>query len=278
MQININDRKTEFLFESDAEKAILREAARKKKPKLYKKIILNTFIITILLSLPTITFFNYKSNELSKLKANIKAPKNTSEVEKMNSFSDKLKEYNNYYNDKYSILVNKANLIDETVISEYKIVDVTDNLYSDIKLEEETYKNYLELKENIKQRGYYINIRSGFRTFKESNNIYNSYKIEKGNDYAEKYVAKQGASEHNIGLCFDFIISKDKNALSTNYDSDEYFYLENIAYLYGFIIRYPKDKEKITGYNYEPWHLRYVGKDLAKYLKKNNLALEEYYK
>ena len=115
MQININDRKTEFLFESDAEKAILREAARKKKPKLYKRIILNTLIISAILSIPTITFFNYKSNELSKLSANIKAPKKTSEVEKMNSFSDKLKEYNNYYNDKYSILVNKANLIDETV-------------------------------------------------------------------------------------------------------------------------------------------------------------------
>ena len=174
MQININDRETEFLFESDAEKAILREAARKKKPKLYKKIILNTFIISVILTLPTITFFNYKSNELSKLSANIKAPKKTSEVEKLNSFSNKLKEYDNYYNNKYAILVNKANLVDEAIISEYKIVDVTDNLYSDIKLEEETYKNYLELKENIKQRGYYINIRSGFRTFKESNDIYKS--------------------------------------------------------------------------------------------------------
>ena len=56
VQININDRETEFLFESDAEKAILREAARKKKPKLYKKIILNTFIISVILTLPTIAF------------------------------------------------------------------------------------------------------------------------------------------------------------------------------------------------------------------------------
>ena len=86
-----------------------------------------------------------------------------------------------------------------------------------------------------------------------------------------------GTSEHNTGLAFDFIITNNKNSLKTNYDSDEYFYLENIAYLYGFIIRYPKDKEEITGYNYEPWHLRYVGQELAKYLKKNNLTLEEYY-
>ena len=75
----------------------------------------------------------------------------------------------------------------------------------------------------------------------------------------------------------DIVISTDSKSITNNYDSDEYFYLENIAYLYGFIIRYPKDKEEVTGYSYEPWHLRYVGKDLAKYLKKNNLTLEEYY-
>ena len=146
-----------------------------------------------------------------------------------------------------------------------------------ILLEEETYNNYLKLKENLLQRGYYININSGYRTFNESKNIYNSYAIEKGESYAEKYVAKPGTSEHNTGLAFDFSISNKKNSYKTNYDSDEYFYLENIAYLYGFIIRYPKGKEKITGYSYEPWHLRYVGKELAKYLKKNNLTLEEYY-
>ena len=63
MQININDRKTEFLFESDAEKAILREAARKKKPKLYKRIILNTLIISAILTIPTITFLT--TNQMS---------------------------------------------------------------------------------------------------------------------------------------------------------------------------------------------------------------------
>ena len=124
---------------------------------------------------------------------------------------------------------------------------------------------------------YYINIISGYRTFNESQKIYNSYAKSMGEGYAEKYVAKPGTSEHNAGIAFDFIISSNKSSLKTNYDSDEYFYLENIAYLYGFIIRYPKDKEQITGYSYEPWHLRYVGENLAKYLKKNNLTLEEYY-
>ena len=152
-----------------------------------------------------------------------------------------------------------------------------DNAIEGIKLEEQTYKSYLKLKQNLLERGYYINIRSGYRSFNESEEVYNYYKIENGIDYAEKYVAKPGVSEHNAGLSFDFIISQDKTSLKTNYQSDEYKYLENVAYLYGFIIRYPKDKENITGYSYEPWHLRYVGNELAKYLTKNNLTLEEYY-
>ena len=65
--------------------------------------------------------------------------------------------------------------------------------------------------------------------------------------------------------------------IKNNYDSEEYLYLKNIAYLYGFIIRYPKDKDRVTGYYYKPDHLRFVGKDVAKYLTKNNLTLEEYY-
>ena len=182
------------------------------------------------------------------------------------------------HNNKYEIIINKANIIDEQVVSKYNMVDVEDNLYNNIKLEEETYNNYLKLKENLLQKGYYINIRSGFRTFNDSKNLYNYYSSKKGKAYAEKYVATAGTSEHNVGLAFDFIISTNKNSYVMDYDSDEYFYLENICYLYGFIIRYPRDKEQITGYSYEPWHLRYVGNDLAKYLKKNNLTLEEYYK
>ena len=175
------------------------------------------------------------------------------------------------------MLINKANPVSEDIASLYKQVHVTDNVYDGIKLEENTYKNYLKLKKAIEDKGYFLNIKSGFRLFEESQNIYNSYANEKGEEYARSYVAAPGSSEHNTGLAIDIIISNEENTLKTNYQSDEYKYLENIAYLYGFIIRYPKDKEKITGYSYEPWHLRYVGKELAKYLTKNNLTLEEYY-
>lgn len=274
---DLNESKTEFLFESDAEKAAINEAMRK-KPKVYKKIIRNGLLLSVFL-LTTVYVINTKQTaEIYKLKASaIEKENNLRLDEKMNSSSNKLIYVNNLSNNKYEIIINKANAVSQDIIKEYTIVDVYDNAIKGIKLEEETYLNYLKLKNNLLERGYYINIRNGFRTFNDSNNIYNSYVREKGLNYAKKYVAKSGTSEHNTGLAFDFIITNNKNSLKTNYESDEYFYLENIAYLYGFIIRYPKDKEEITGYNYEPWHLRYVGQELAKYLKKNNLTLEEYY-
>lgn len=276
---NLNECKTEFLFESDAEKVVLKEASKPKKPKIYKKIILNTFIICFFITGMSLVLNHYQANETSKIIASLGQISNSNRLdERLNTSSNTLNVVDNNYNDKYEVIINKANPISEEIVQNYTIVSVEDNIYNGIKLEEETYRNYLKLKENLKERGYYINIRSGFRTFNESKIIYNSYEKEKGSSYAEKYVAKPGTSEHNTGLAFDFIISSNKNAYKTDYESDEYFYLENIAYLYGFIIRYPKGKEEVTGYNYEPWHLRYVGADLAKYLKKNNLTLEEYYK
>lgn len=274
---DLNESKTEFLFESDAEKAAINEAMRK-KPKVYKKIIRNGLLLSVFLLTIVYVINTKQTAEIYKLKASaIEKENNLRLDEKMNSSSNKLIYVNNLSNNKYEIIINKANAVSQDIIKEYTIVDVYDNAIKGIKLEEETYLNYLKLKNNLLERGYYINIRNGFRTFNDSNNIYNSYVKEKGLNYAKKYVAKPGTSEHNTGLAFDFIITNNKNSLKTNYESDEYFYLENIAYLYGFIIRYPKDKEEITGYNYEPWHLRYVGQELAKYLKKNNLTLEEYY-
>ncbi len=270
--------KTEFLFESDAEKVALKEAAKPKKTKIYKKIIINTIIICFFMTTMAITLNYYETGEINKINASLgKINGSKAPSEKLNDASNNLKTITNNYEDKHTIIINKANPISEDLVKNYTLVTVEDNMYNGIKLEKETYENYLRLKENLLERGYYINIRSGFRTFNDSQVIYNNYALEKGSAYADKYAATPGTSEHNTGLAFDFIISSNKSATKTNYESDEYFYLENIAYLYGFIIRYPKDKEVITGYNYEPWHLRYVGEELAKYLTKNNLTLEEFY-
>ena len=92
-------------------------------------------------------------------------------------------------------------------------------------------------------------------------------------------MAIPGSSEHQTGLAFDvaFIRNNEYSLIALETDPEIKWLLKN-AYKYGFILRYPKDKENITGYSYEPWHYRFVGIKLAKMLYKNNLTLEEYYK
>lgn len=265
--------KTEFLFESDAEKVILKEAAKKKKPSMQKKITTWSIIIITFITILFFVLSKYKNKEINEIKGLVANSKSEYiNIEVLNKYSNNLKEYNRYKeNNKYLILVNKANKVDEFIISNYTLVNVKNNLYNGIKLEEKTYSNFIKLKNNLLKRGYYINITSGFRTLDESNLLFNSNKAR------YKYLEMPGESEHNTGLALDFTIAKSNKRIKNNYDSEEYLYLKNIAYLYGFIIRYPKDKDKVTGYYYKPDHLRFVGKDVAKYLTKNNLTLEEYY-
>ncbi|HEX3022070.1 MAG TPA: D-alanyl-D-alanine carboxypeptidase family protein [Lachnospiraceae bacterium] len=119
---------------------------------------------------------------------------------------------------------------------------------------------------------------SGYRSYKRQEQIYNKNIATKGALYTNRYSAKPGFSEHQTGL------SIDVSAKSIAFRLDESFastpegkWLENHAYEYGFIIRYPKDKSDITGYSYEPWHIRYVGKELAEYIYTNKLTLEEFF-
>ena len=138
---DLNESKTEFLFESDAEKAAINEAMRK-KPKVYKKIIRNGLLLSVFL-LTTVYVINTKQTaEIYKLKASA-IENNLRLDEKMNSSSNKLIYVNNLSNNKYEIIINKANSVSQDIIKEYTIVDVYDNAIKGIKLEEETYLNYL---------------------------------------------------------------------------------------------------------------------------------------
>lgn len=129
------------------------------------------------------------------------------------------------------------------------------------------------LKEDIHLYGI-----SFFRPYFRQASIYKDTVAIKGEDYAALHVAKPGFSEHQSGLSAD-ISSKSVNLLlTTKFDqTDEGRWLFNNAHKFGFIIRYPKDKDVITGYSYEPWHIRYVGKCVATDIFKNNLTLEEWY-
>ena len=115
---------------------------------------------------------------------------------------------------------------------------------------------------------YNLYIYSGYRSYERQQEIYSS-------SQNTNYVARAGHSEHQTGLVLD--VSTITHGLTDNFQySMEYQVLKDNCMNYGFIIRYPEYKENITGYYFEPWHLRYVGKPTSTYIYQNNITLEEY--
>lgn len=126
-------------------------------------------------------------------------------------------------------------------------------------------------KDNI----YLIGI-SGYRSYDYQTTVYNNSLSTNGTEHTSKYVAKPGHSEHQTGLVMD-VLSTEYDSLDSGFENTASFrWLYNNMSNYGFILRYPKGKENVTGYQYEPWHLRYVGKDAAKEIMEKQLTLEEY--
>ena len=122
-----------------------------------------------------------------------------------------------------------------------------------------------------------INVISGHRSVENQQEIYSQKVRLYGKAYAKKYVQAPGFSEHHTGLCVDLSIFNSDNGSSEDFDgTGKYEWFSKNAWKYGFVVRYPKDKEKITKIGYEPWHFRYVGVPHAYYMTKNNLCLEEY--
>lgn len=119
--------------------------------------------------------------------------------------------------------------------------------------------------------GYSIPLLSGYRSHQKQIELYNRYVARDGKDAADTYSARPGHSEHETGLTFD-IGSVDDNYGNTSAGK----WLAEHCHEYGFIIRYPKGKESITKYQYEPWHVRYVGVKAAEEIHNKNITLEEY--
>lgn len=133
---------------------------------------------------------------------------------------------------------------------------------------------FLSLSSDAKAIGLNIYASSGYRSYSNQKYIYENYVSMDGKENADRYSARAGYSEHQTGLAIDV------NTIDMTFDNtSESVWLRENAYKYGFIIRYPKGKEEITGYMYEPWHIRYVGKELSNKLYKDGsyITLEEYY-
>ncbi|MGM7684726.1 M15 family metallopeptidase [Cytobacillus sp. Hm23] len=116
---------------------------------------------------------------------------------------------------------------------------------------------------------------SGYRSFERQNELFTAEVAKYGKEKASQAVAVPGHSEHQTGLTMDISSQSVNFLLTTDFaDTIEGQWVENNAHLFGFIVRYPKDQVDITGYQYEPWHIRYVGKDVAKVLYDNNIILD----
>ena len=136
------------------------------------------------------------------------------------------------------------------------------------------YEAFNKMKADATAVGLNIYIASGYRPYVGQESIYNRYIKRDGKEAADTYSARPGYSEHQTSYSFDL------NSITDSFiNTKEGKWVNENAYLYGFIIRFPKGKDSITGYKYEPWHLRYVGYDLAKKLYNNGdwLSLEEYF-
>ena len=146
-------------------------------------------------------------------------------------------------------------------------------------MRKESAKALEELFSAAEKKGHTLYAISGFRTYEMQKRIHDNNIAQYGSDEtAEYYSAKAGESEHQLGTTMDVSTKQMGYALNQSFGKTSTGkWLKKNCHKYGFIIRYPKGKENITGYSYEPWHLRYVGKTLAGHLYKKRMTLEEYF-
>ena len=176
----------------------------------------------------------------------------------------------------YLLLVNRDNLLDKTFIPD-ELVNSKSKYKDHILVNKMALNGFIKMKKDAKKLGYEIDIMSGYRDYCYQEKIYNRLVNEKGFNYAFRHIAPPGASEHQTGLAIDVCVYRDgKCYLEYELENfEEIKWLHKNAYKYGFILRYPENMEDITGYNYEPWHFRYVG-IVASELYMKQLILEEY--
>lgn len=165
-----------------------------------------------------------------------------------------------------------TNEIEPTYINGILLVNKTHGLPRDFGETDPTaYAALQQLQADANKAGYEIPLMSGYRSYDYQVQLYNNYVAAEGQEAADTYSARPGFSEHQTGLTFDI------GQMEYDYgDTPEGTWLHTHAHEYGFIIRYPRGKENITGYRYEPWHVRYVGVDVASEIYKRGITLEEY--
>ena len=162
----------------------------------------------------------------------------------------------------YLALVNKQNPLPDGWEDALETVHMTNSIGDDVEVEKKAYDAYLKLKEDLEKEGIFVDLDSARRSVAEQQRIMDDFTQKYGADYALKTVAAPGYSEHHTGLALDLYLIIDGKDVVENEDMIQYPEIWEVIHSkladYGFILRYLEDKEHITGYGYEPWHIRYV--------------------
>jgi zinc D-Ala-D-Ala carboxypeptidase len=176
---------------------------------------------------------------------------------------------------KEAMLVNKYHVLDANYSPENLVTASSSYAYANNSLNSDAYEAFKELADAAKLEGYTILILDSYRSYEAQDTLWKSRKETYGIRKADQYAARAGSSEHETGYAIDVADFHD-----TNDDfgaTDSFKWMIKNSYKYGFILRYPEGKENITGYSYEAWHYRFLGKDLAEKVYKSGLTYDEYY-
>lgn len=174
------------------------------------------------------------------------------------------------------VLVNKYYYVGENYVPENLTAINSKYQSGGKKLTKEAADAFNELAKDAKEAGYTIRAVSTYRSFSYQKTLYNNYASKDGTTKADTYSARAGYSEHQTGLAVD--VDNAKISYTKFGQTDEFNWMKENAHKYGYILRYTKENEFITGYKNEPWHYRYVGIEIATKMKQENIpSYEEYY-
>ena len=149
--------------------------------------------------------------------------------------------------------------------------------YTDMEMKDVAYEAYKKLYDDAKAEGFDLKLCSTMRSYNTQKTLFNNSLNNRGRETTNVRSAYPGRSEHHTGLAIDVTSASMGWGLTQDFiDYADGQWINDHCHEYGFIVRYPKGKTDITGYAYEPWHLRYVGIDVATYIMANDLTLEEY--
>ena len=181
----------------------------------------------------------------------------------------------------YMALVNKTHPLPDDWEDKLETVHMTNSVGDDVEVEKKAYDAYLLLKADLEEEGIHVDLDSARRSVADQQRIMEEFTEQYGADYAAKTVAKPGYSEHHTGLALDLYLIVDGKDVVENEDmivfTDIWAKIHEKLADYGFILRYLDGEEHITGYGYEPWHIRYIDSvDTAKEITSKGVTFEEY--